>query len=87
MPGSPDPISLPIAKPRPLKYLAQALLGVEWGSDRRESVMKKKADSFVRLAGDGKEIKGGRMAHSLRSMGSAALNYAAVAQGTLDSYW
>ena len=27
------------------------------------------------------------MAHSLRSLGSAALNYAMVAQGGLDLYW
>ena len=27
------------------------------------------------------------MAHSLRSMGSAALNFALVAQGGLDLYW
>lgn len=87
MPGAPEPLRLPVAKARPLESLAQALLGVEWGSDRRESVMKKKAESFVRLAGDGKEIPGGRMAHSLRSLGSAAMNYATVAQGGMDTYW
>jgi myo-inositol-1(or 4)-monophosphatase len=27
------------------------------------------------------------MAHSLRSVGSAALNFALVAQGALDLYW
>jgi myo-inositol-1(or 4)-monophosphatase len=27
------------------------------------------------------------MAHSLRSVGSAALNFALVAQGALDTYW
>jgi hypothetical protein len=31
--------------------------------------MDKKALSYKKLAGDGKEIEGGRMAHSLRSMG------------------
>jgi len=30
---------------------------------------------------------GGRMAQSLRSMGSAALNFSMVAQGALDLYW
>ena len=30
---------------------------------------------------------GGKMCHSLRSMGSAALNIAAVATGGLDLYW
>jgi myo-inositol-1(or 4)-monophosphatase len=48
----------------------------------------------MRLAGDpnggGKDaerVDRGRMAHSLRSMGSAALNFAMVAQGGLDLYW
>lgn len=41
----------------------------------------------MKLAGDGKEIPNGKMAHSLRSMGSAALNYGLVAQGGLDVYW
>ena len=54
--------------------------------------MNAKGGSFIRLAGDpdGPEherVHGGRMAHSLRSMGSAALNFAAVASGTLDMYW
>ncbi|KIJ35293.1 hypothetical protein M422DRAFT_233012 [Sphaerobolus stellatus SS14] len=87
VPGYSNPLRLPISKARPLESLSQALLGVEWGSDRRASVIQKKANSFVRLAGDSKEVLGGKMVHSLRSMGSAALNYSTVAQGGLDSYW
>lgn len=49
--------------------------------------MRRKVLSFSRLAGDGTEIPGGVMAHSLRSIGSAALNYCYVAQGSLDLYW
>lgn len=59
--------------------------------------MELKARSFTRLAGDpssssekgvGKEgVEGGRMAHGMRSIGSAALNYAQVASGGLDLYW
>ena len=56
--------------------------------------MDGKGGSFMRLAGDpnggGKieeKVERGRMAHSLRSMGSAALNFAMVAQGGLDLYW
>lgn len=42
----------------------------------------------MKLAGDpARGVEGGKMAHSLRSMGSAALNYAMVAQGGLDLYW
>lgn len=39
--------------------------------------------TFIRTAA----ISGGRMAHSIRSLGSAALNFAMVAQGGLDLYW
>jgi myo-inositol-1(or 4)-monophosphatase len=50
--------------------------------------MDAKASSFVRLAGDAASgVPGGKNAHSLRSLGSAALNYAMVAQGGLDMYW
>lgn len=49
--------------------------------------MQRKASSFVALAGDKNEIPNGKMAHSLRSLGSAALNYSHVAQGALDIYW
>ncbi|KZT02238.1 uncharacterized protein LAESUDRAFT_730424 [Laetiporus sulphureus 93-53] len=82
------PVKLPIAKPRPLPSLSQALIGVEWGSDRSEDVIRAKGDSFKRLAGNPAEgVKGGQMAHSLRSLGSAALNFSMVAQGGLDIYW
>ncbi|TFK56372.1 inositol monophosphatase [Heliocybe sulcata] len=80
---------LPLSSPRPLPSLSQALLAVEWGSDRTAPILDAKGGSFIKLAGDpsgskGPAVAGGRMAHSLRSMGSAALNYAMVAQGGLD---
>jgi len=50
--------------------------------------MTKKATSFINLAGDPeKGVEHGRMAHSLRSLGSAALNFSMVAQGGMDIYW
>lgn len=80
---------LPLSFPNllPLQNLSQALIGVEWGSDRSRSTMEKKSRTFVRLAGDPNEIPGAVMCHSLRSMGSAALNYTQVASGCLDLYW
>lgn len=63
---------------------------MEWGSDRSQTTAGSKAESFLRLAGDpnhASPVKGGRMAHSLRSMGSAALNFSMVAQGGTDMYW
>ncbi|KAG6879328.1 hypothetical protein C0992_003545 [Termitomyces sp. T32_za158] len=63
-------------------------MAVEWGSDRCEETINAKARSFARLAGNPAQgVTGGKMAHSLRSMGSAALNFAMVAQGGLDLYW
>ncbi|THH04881.1 hypothetical protein EW145_g5204 [Phellinidium pouzarii] len=85
--GGGAPLRLPLAPPRPLPSLSQALIAVEWGSDRGLVPIKARADSFSRLAGDGQQIPRGKMAHSLRSMGSAALNFAAVASGQLDLYW
>ncbi|KAI0652714.1 hypothetical protein C8Q79DRAFT_939044 [Trametes meyenii] len=86
--GGRPPARLPLAKPRPLPSLSQALLGIEWGSDRSADMVRNKGESFKRLAGNPAEgVVGGRMAHSLRSLGSAALNFAMVAQGGLDLYW
>lgn len=86
--GSRSPVKLPIATPRPLPSLSQALIGIEWGSDRSQDLVRAKGDSYKRLAGNPKEgVEGGRMAHSLRSLGSAALNFALVAQGGMDIYW
>ena len=62
-------------------------VGVEWGSDRSAHIVHLKGEAFARLAGNPKEgVEGGRMAHSLRSLGSAALNFCLVAQGGLDMY-
>jgi hypothetical protein len=82
---APPPQRLPLApaSARPLPTLAGALIAVEWGSDRGREPIRRKADSFSRLAGAPPH---GVMAHSLRSVGSAALNFALVAQGALDMY-
>ncbi|PPQ73459.1 hypothetical protein CVT24_007550 [Panaeolus cyanescens] len=80
---------LPLASPpKPLPSLSQALIAVEWGSDRRKVTIDTKSQSFSRLAGNPAQgVEDGKMAHSLRSLGSAALNFALVAQGGLDIYW
>jgi len=78
---------LPLSPPRPLKSLSEALIAVEWGSDRGMSIMEKRLDSLRKLAGDPAEISGAKMAHSMRNLGSAALNFAMVASGRLDIYW
>jgi myo-inositol-1(or 4)-monophosphatase len=78
---------LPTVAPMPLPSLQSALVGVEYGSSRSGPIMRKKVDSFQRLAGDPKGVEGGQMVHSLRSLGSAALNFCMVASGAMDIYW
>ncbi|CAK5264431.1 unnamed protein product [Mycena citricolor] len=87
--GSAQPVKLPLSSPpKPLPSLSQALIAIEWGSDRANKTISAKSSSFGRLAGNpAQDVQGGKMAHSLRSVGSAALNFALVAQGGLDLYW
>lgn len=72
-------------KPEPLQGLSNALVAVEWGSDREGVNWDVKTKTFARLGMPREE--GGAMVHSLRSLGSAALNLCAVACGTMDVYW
>ncbi|KAI9751550.1 MAG: hypothetical protein M1815_001077 [Lichina confinis] len=62
--------------------LCQALVAVEWGSDRSGNNWDVKLKTFRNLGEQGKG-----MVHSLRSLGSAALNFCAVAAGSFDIYW
>ncbi|KXJ92235.1 hypothetical protein Micbo1qcDRAFT_224409 [Microdochium bolleyi] len=78
---------LPLSSnPAPLAGLDSSLVAIEWGSDRSGSNYELKTDVFKKLAA-AKDNNGGAMVHSLRSMGSAALNICAVAAGQLDVYW
>ena len=55
---------------------------MEWGSHRSGPNWDSKVSTFSSLAGEN-----GAMVHSLRSLGSAALNICSVAAGELDAYW
>ena len=84
----PERRPLPLSKPQPLSTFKQALIAFEWGSDRSKEVMDKKSRTFQRLTGDAAGgVEGGEMALGVRSVGSAALNFAHVAAGCLDVYW
>lgn len=83
--GGAERVRLPAAPPPPLTGLASALVAVEWGSSRDGPNYDVKVGTFRRLAASG--AAGGAMVHSLRSLGSAALNLCAVAEGSLDLYW
>jgi myo-inositol-1(or 4)-monophosphatase len=77
---------LPIKQsPEPLADLARCLICVEWGSDRSGNDYAVKSKTFAKLCASKED--GGAMVHSLRSLGSAALNLCAVAAGQLDVYW
>jgi len=83
-----EPLRLPLASPKTLHSLSQALVGVEWGSHRSLDAINAKAGSFSRLAGNPAQgVAGAKMVHSLRSIGSAAINFGMVAGGGLDLYW
>ena len=74
---------LPLRSPAPpLQELNKALVAVEWGNERSGSNWEAKTKTFSALAGED-----GGMVHSLRSLGSAALNCCGVAAGFLDAYW
>ncbi|WFD29804.1 inositol-phosphate phosphatase [Malassezia sp. CBS 17886] len=87
-PLHPERRALPLVNPQPLPSFKQALIAFEWGSDRSKAVMEKKSRTYERLVGDPTSgVQGGLMALGVRSMGSAALNFANVASGCMDLYW
>lgn len=77
---------LPLRAPAPLTDLGSALVMVEYGHAREGHNFDIKADVFTRLAG-GPRGNGRAMAHSVRALGSAALDMCAVATGAIDVYW
>ncbi|KAF8545574.1 carbohydrate phosphatase [Imleria badia] len=84
--GQPQKLPPRIPKAPPLPIQGSNQYPVEWGSDRGTPVTHDKAGSFLKPAGDS-SVPGEKMAQSLRSMGSAALNFPIVVQGALDLYW
>jgi len=81
---APQRLPLAPASARPLKSLTGALIAVEWGSDRAQEQVQRRADSFAHLLCAPPD---GVMAHSLRTVGSTALNIALLAQGAIDVVW
>lgn len=78
-------VRLPLKDPEPMNDLGELQVCVEWGSDRSGNDFDVKAQTFRKLAASKED--GGAMVHSLRSYGSAALNFCGVAAGNLDVYW
>lgn len=80
-----DHARLPLREPEPLTDLSKCLVAVEWGNDRSGNDYDVKVATYRNLCAS-KEV-GGSMVHSIRSLGSAALNTCGVASGDLDVYW
>ncbi|KAK3687296.1 hypothetical protein B0T22DRAFT_124870 [Podospora appendiculata] len=70
-----------------LGKLSAALVAVEWGSQREGENFEVKARTFRKLTASNENGGAGSMVHSLRSLGSAALNICATAAGQVDLYW
>lgn len=80
-----EKVQLPLKKPEPLNDLSTCLIGAEWGSDRSGVNFDLKCKVFANLAAAKED--GGSMVHSLRCVGSAAINLVLVASGQQDVFW
>ncbi|KHJ36038.1 putative inositol monophosphatase [Erysiphe necator] len=76
---------LPLKEAEPLNDLSTCLIGTGWGCDRTGTNYDLKCKTFRKLAASKED--GGAMVHGMRSIGSAALNLAAVAAGQQDIFW
>lgn len=77
--------------PMPKNAPSGCIFSFEWGKDRRDSPdgnLARKIESAVNMATEigGRGGKGG-MVHGMRSLGSATLDLAYVAMGSLDIWW
>ena len=77
--------------PLPMEAPGKCIFACEWGKDRRDtpvSNMHRKVNSFMNMAAEkgGRDGKGG-MVHGVRSLGSATMDLAYVAMGSVDIWW
>ena len=77
--------------PLPKEAPGKCIFACEWGKDRRDvpgSNLQRKVESFVNMATEkgGRDGKGG-MVHGVRSLGSATMDLAYVAMGSVDIWW
>lgn len=79
--------------PMPDNAPSKCIFSCEWGKDRRNipgGNLRKKINSFVNMAAEkgGENADGLRgMVHGMRSLGSATLDLAYTAMGSLDIWW
>jgi len=88
--GNKDNYGIP---PMPDNAPSQCIFSCEWGKDRRNvpgGNLRKKINSFINMAAEkgGENADGLRgMVHGVRSLGSATLDLAYTAMGSLDIWW
>lgn len=71
--------------PAPMPSLRSCLVAVEWGNQRKGPNWELRTNVHKKLLTDREE--GGAFCKSVRSNGSAALDFCYVAQGMLDCFW
>lgn len=77
--------------PLPANAPSGCIFSCEWGKDRKDipdGNLSRKIESFVNMASEigGRGGKGG-MVHGVRSLGSATLDLAYIAMGSMDIWW
>lgn len=79
-------LPLPIKQtPDPLTSLNGCLVALEWGSERQGPNWDLRTHMSQKLLSS--KAMGGAMVHSIRSSGSAALDFCYVAAGWMDMFW
>ncbi|KAF2028713.1 hypothetical protein EK21DRAFT_101606 [Setomelanomma holmii] len=71
--------------PAPMPSLRSCLVAIEWGNQRKGPNWALRKDIHNKLLTD--EEEGGAFCKSVRSNGSAALDFCYVAQGIIDVFW
>jgi myo-inositol-1(or 4)-monophosphatase len=79
-------MSLPAkASPEPIYGLNDCLVAIEWGNERVGPNWELRSSVSAKLLSS--KSTGGAMVHSIRSSGSAALDFCYVAAGWMDAFW
>lgn len=81
----------PSIPPLPATAPSKCIFACEWGKDRRDipdGNLARKIESFVNLASE-RGSRGGKggMVHGVRSLGSATMDLAYTAMGSVDIWW
>jgi myo-inositol-1(or 4)-monophosphatase len=71
--------------PAPMGSLNDCLVAIEWGNQRQGPNWDLRTSVAMQLMSS--KSNGGAMVHSIRSNGSAALDFCYVAAGSIDAFW